>query len=252
MSLGSVAGEGRVRQGRAMIRRPAILLLALCASPALAQTSDAPPAESHSGPSISGGVTLLSDYRFRGISRSDEDPAVQGQLTVSLPHGLYAGARATSLRHFAGHGDAEADLYAGYGTTIAPGTNLDAGLIYYWFPDARGRADYFEPYVSVSHTLGPIEGTLGAKYAWRQRAIGNDDALYLFGQLEAGIPTTPFTVTAEAGRQDSGALGSYWNWALGGRFARGPFEAGLRYVDTSLPSRHGQDATVVASVGFRF
>jgi uncharacterized protein (TIGR02001 family) len=232
--------------------RAAFLLLLLSASPAFAQTSGDPTAGVHSGPSISGGATLLSDYRFRGISRSDEDPAVQGQFTVSLPDGLYAGARATSLRHFAGHGGGEADLYAGYGTDIAPGTTLDAGLLYYWFPDATGHADYFEPYVSVSHTLGPVEGTLGAKYAWRQRAIGSDDMLYLFGQLEAGIPATPLTLTAEAGRQESGALGSYWNWSLGGRYALGPVEAGLRYVDTNLPSRHAQDATIVASLGFRF
>jgi hypothetical protein len=93
---------------------------------------------------------------------------------------------------------------------------------------------------------------LGAKYAWSQRAIGNDDSLYLFGQIEAGIPATPLTLTAEAGRQESGALGSYWNWSLGGRYRLGPAEAGLRYVDTSLPSRHGRDATLVASLGFRF
>jgi uncharacterized protein (TIGR02001 family) len=235
-----------------MMLRAATLLLLLCADPAFAQTGDEPGTGVHSGPSVSGAIVLLSDYRFRGISRSDEDPALQGELTISLPGGLYAGARATSLKHFAGHGGAEADLYAGYGTGIAPGTTLDAGVLYYWFPDATGRTGYFEPYVSVTHTLGPLEGTLGAKYAWSQRAVGSDDALYLFGQLEANIPATPLTLTAEAGRQESGALRSYWNWSLGGRYAIGPLEAGLRYVDASLPSRHRQDATIVASLGFRF
>ena len=235
-----------------MFRTFAVLPLLVSAAAASAQTSAEPGVAVHSGPSVSGGIALLSDYRFRGISRSDEDPAVQGQFTVSLPNGLYAGARATSLHNFAGHGQAEADLYAGYGTDIAPGTTLDAGVLYYWFPDASGHAGYFEPYVSVSHTLGPVEGTLGAKYAWSQRAIGSDDSLYLFGQLEAGIPATPLTLTAEAGRQDSGTLGSYWNWSLGGRYSFGPLEAGLRYVDTDLPSRHRQDATIVASLGFRF
>lgn len=249
----TVAGSRPVRQGRAMtLRAAAALPLLLSASAAFAQTGGEPGVAVHGGPSISGGIFLLSDYRFRGISRSDEDPAVQGELTVSLPIGLYAGGRGTSLHHFAGHGDAEADLYLGYGTGIAPGTTLDAGVIYYWFPNANGQADYFEPYVSLTHTLGPIEGTVGAKYAWSQRAIGSDDSLYLFGQLEAGIPATPLTLTAEAGRQQSGALGSYWNWSLGGRYAIGPLQAGLRYVDTSLPSRHRQDATIVASLGFRF
>jgi uncharacterized protein (TIGR02001 family) len=219
-------------------------LFLLAAAPAAVQASPEP--------AVSGALTFLSDYRFRGISRSDGDPALQGQLTVFLPDGLYAGVRATSLRRYAGHGVAEADLYAGYGRNIAPGTSVDAGLLYYAFPDARGRAGYFEPYASLSHTLGPIEGTVGAKYAWSQRAIGGRDALYLFGQLEGGIPATPFTLAAEAGRQQSGALGSYWNWSLGGRYARGPVEAGLRYVDTDLPSRHGQDGTVILSLGLRF
>ena len=234
-----------------MIRRLPFLLL-LAAGPAFAQQAEPPVEAHHSTLGVSGGAWLLSDYRFRGISRSDEDPAVQGQITVSLPDGLYAGARATSLHRFGGHGDGEADLYLGYGKDIAPGTSLDAGLIYYWFPNANGPANYFEPYVSVSHTLGPVEATVGAKYAPSQRAIGSDDSAYLFGQVEAGIPATPLTLTAEAGRQESGALGSYWNWSLGGRYALGPVEAGLRYVDTNLPSRHGQDATIVASLGFRF
>ena len=234
-----------------MIRLSVVSLLLACAAPALAQQQDAPAAGGASGLSVSGSAFLLSDYRYRGVSRSDEAPAVQGQFTLLLPAGLYAGARGTSLRHFAGHGGAEADLYAGYGTDIAPGTSLDAGLMVYWFPDANGRADYAEPYASVSHTLGPVEATLGAKYAWRQRAIGNADILYLFGQVEAGIPATPVTVTAEAGRQQSHGLGSYWNWSLGGRYSFRRFEAALHYVDADL-HRHGAGATVVASLGFRF
>src|SRR4051812_7182320 len=108
MPSAAVAGRTPLRQGRAMTRCLAFALL-LSASPALAQQTEAPETGSHSSLSVSGGAFLLSDYRFRGISRSDEDPAVQGQITLSLPNGLYAGARATSLRHFAGHGDAEAD-----------------------------------------------------------------------------------------------------------------------------------------------
>jgi uncharacterized protein (TIGR02001 family) len=185
-----------------MIRASLALFLLAAAAPALAQQQgDAAPTGGASNIGISGDVFLLSDYRYRGVSRSDEAPAVQGQLTVSLPAGFYAGARGTSLSHYAGHGDAEADLYAGYGTGIAPGTTLDAGIMVYWFPDANGRTGYAEPYASVSHILGPVEATLGAKYAWRQRAIGRDDMLYLFGQVEAGIPGTPVTLTAEGGRQ---------------------------------------------------
>jgi uncharacterized protein (TIGR02001 family) len=231
-----------------------LLLLVAIAAPALAEPNDeaAPPAAAKA--SVSGGVTLLSDYRFRGISRSSGDPALQGQITVSLPNGLYAGGRGTSLKGVRTLGDAELDLYAGYGATIGSGTTIDAGLTYYAFPGGAGGSDYAEPYVSLSHTLGPVEATVGAKYAWSQKALGGEDQLYLFGQIEGGIPLTPVTLTAEVGRQEAGRFGRYWNWSLGGRYAMGPVEAGRRSVDTDLRALPGRrsGAGVVASLGVRF
>jgi uncharacterized protein (TIGR02001 family) len=231
------------------IALPLLPLLLALAAPADAQEEEP---RASSGLDVSGSMTLLSDYRFRGVSRSDGDPALQGQLTVSLPGGLYAGARGTTVKGLGSRADAELDLYAGYTADIALGTSLDAGLMYYAFPGANGAKGYFEPYASVSHTLGPVEATLGAKYAPSQKAIGDEDQLYLFGQVEAGIPATPLTLTAEAGRQDWGRYGRYWNWSVGGRYQIGPVQAGLRYVDTDLPSRPGQRAGIVASLGFRF
>jgi uncharacterized protein (TIGR02001 family) len=231
------------------------LALASASSAAAAQTQDeAAPPVGGAKASVSGSLILLSDYRFRGISRSDGDPALQGQLTVTLPNGLYAGGRGTTLKGVRALGDAELDLYAGYSTAIAPGTTVDAGLVYYAFPGGVGGSDYAEPYVSVSHTLGPVEATLGAKYAWSQKALGDQDQLYVFGQVEAGIPLTPLTLTAEAGRQEAGRFGGYWNWSLGGRCAIGPAEAGLRYVDTNLAPIPGRrsGAGVVGSLGLRF
>lgn len=204
------------------------------------------------GPDVSGGAFLLSDYRFRGVSRSDGDPALQAQLTVTLPNGLYAGGRGTTLKGFANGADAELDLYAGYNAALGPATSLDVGIMTYVFPGGRGGSVYAEPYASLSHTLGPVEATLGAKYAPPQRATGDADSLYLFGELEAGIPATPLTLTAQAGWQDSGAFGRYWNWSVGGRYAFGPVEAGLRYVDTDLAPLPGQRGGIVASLGFRF
>ncbi|HEX2763552.1 MAG TPA: TorF family putative porin [Allosphingosinicella sp.] len=225
----------------------------LLAPPAFAQSDEGEEvAAPDKGLSISGDVILLSDYRFRGISRSDEDPALQAQLTISSPGGFYGGARGTSLHRFASRAEAEVDLYAGYGANLGLGTAVDVGMLYYVFPGGSGGADHFEPYASVSHTLGPVEATLGAKYAWAQDAIGGEDRLYLFGEVEAGIPATPLTLIAGAGRQDAGAFGRYWNWSFGARYDFGPLEAGLRYVDTDLAPLPGQDAGLVLSLGFSF
>jgi uncharacterized protein (TIGR02001 family) len=232
-------------------------LAALAASPAAA----AVPLPG-TGIEVSGEIGLMNDYRFRGISRSDEDPALQASLTAWHNSGFYVGARGTTLDGldnfrlrdpaFQDLGDVQLDLYAGYGTDLGLGLSLDAGLMYYAFLGGEGATDYVEPYASLSYLLGPVEATAGVKWAPAQRAIGDEDMLYLFGELEAGIPFTPVTLVAHAGRQDWGRFGSYTNWSVGGRYARGPAELGLRYVDTNLPSAPGQDAGLVASVALRF
>jgi uncharacterized protein (TIGR02001 family) len=203
------------------------------------------------GLTVSGDVILLSDYRYRGISRSRGRPALQGDVTLSKS-GFYAGAKATSLRREPLLGEAEVDFYAGWGKQLRGGTSLDSGILYYAFPGAPAGSGYFEPYASISHQIGPLEATAGAKYAWAQRPILDRRSLYLFAQAEAGVPATPVTLTAEVARQQGGMAGSYWTWSLGGRYVRGPFSAGLRFVDTDLSTRPHSRAGLVASVGFSF
>jgi uncharacterized protein (TIGR02001 family) len=230
----------------------AALAVACTSAPALAQEDTDTEVPGSSGLDISAEANLLSDFRFRGISRSDRDPAVQGALTVSTPGGFYVGARGTSLKDTGRLGLAQLDLYAGYTADLGLGSSVDAGVMYFAFPDADGKSDYFEPYASLSHQLGPLQGTVGAKYAPEQDAIGGEDLLYLFGEVEAGIPLTPFTFSAHAGRQDAGAFGDYWTWSVGGRAGLGPFQAGLRYVDTDLPNLPNAKAGLVLSLGVRF
>jgi uncharacterized protein (TIGR02001 family) len=245
-----------------MLRVPlaATALLTLPAM-AVAQESDpsTPLAPANVQPALdpSGEIVLLSDYRFRGISRSDGDPALQ--LAASLTHqsGAYAGLRATTLRRSSGLGHGELDLFGGWRGDVGGGFDLDAGLVYYSFADARRHADYAEPYASIGYLIGPAEMSIGAKYAPSQRAIGNEDQLYLFGALDVSLPLRPWSFTAQAGRQDWGRFGSYWNWSLGARYrlrlARaGDAELGIRYVDTDLPSANGQGSGLVLSAAFRF
>ena len=40
---------------------------------------------------ISGNVALTSDYKFRGISQSNEDIAIQGGFDVAFENGIYIG-----------------------------------------------------------------------------------------------------------------------------------------------------------------
>jgi uncharacterized protein (TIGR02001 family) len=67
-------------------------LLSLCPPRLLSLKKTARPSPSADRPHV------VSDYRFRGISQTDKDFAVQGGLTVSHESGLYASVWGSSVR----------------------------------------------------------------------------------------------------------------------------------------------------------
>ena len=231
-------------------------LLCAVSTPAAAQDVT-PTNDVASGWSVTGGVTLVSDYRFRGISFSDEDPAIQGTINLEHESGFYVGTWASSIEDSPTFGHTEVDLYAGYGFDLAERTSLDVGLLYYVYPngdDAFGNSDYFEPYASITHAIGPAEITVGAAYAWDQSAIGNDDNIYVYTGASTGIPNTPFSVSAHLGYSDGSLAptGDYLDWSIGVSAVRGPLTFGVSYVDTDLASAPNVDAGVVFSIGVSF
>ena len=182
-----------------------IMPLILAASPSLAQDQTDPP----SAVTVSGSATLASDYRFRGISQSDKDIAIQGGIMVAHQSGVYAGIWGSSVDDYVAAGaDQEIDLSAGFKKDLG-GTTLDVGAVYYYYPGAEKiiphyRSDFVETYASLSHILGPVTGKATVAYAPKQSALsvgsGKEDNLYIAADLSAGIPTTPVTVSAHVGR----------------------------------------------------
>lgn len=179
----------------------------LAAAPARADETDVP-----SAVTVTATTGVVSDYRFRGLSQSSGDPAVQGGVTVAHASGVYAGAWGSSIDFgavgpaaSATYGGAELDLFGGWSGEVASGITADLGLTYYAYPDGHvGKAEFFEPYASLSTTLGPATAKLGINYAWKQAALNfdggaKDDNLYLYGELGGGIPNTPVSLSAHLG-----------------------------------------------------
>ncbi|GGZ92729.1 TorF family putative porin [Novosphingobium arvoryzae] len=174
---------------------------ALAATPALADETDPP-----SDVTVTGSVALVTDYRFRGLSLSGGDFAVQGSVNVNHSSGFYAGAWASSLEDSPVYGNAELDVYAGWTGEIASGVTADVGLLYYVYPNGNvGDANVFEPYASISGSLGPATAKVGVAYAWKQDSLGGDDNLYLYTDWSLAVPETPLSVSAHLGYTD-GAL----------------------------------------------
>lgn len=186
---------------------------ALAATPAFADETAPTPAIT-----ISGNVALVTDYRFRGLSQSSGDPAIQGGITISHSSGVYIATWSSSLDWKAvgpvaqaTYGSQELDIYGGWTGTVAPGITADVGLLYYAYPNGKfGKAEFFEPYASLSGTIGPVGAKVGVNYAWKQQSLnfnggGKDDSLYVYGELSAGIPDTPISFSGHLGYAD-GAL----------------------------------------------
>src|SRR3546814_9616867 len=85
-----------------------------------------------------------------------------------------------------------------------PGVTADVGLLYYFYPkDGNAATDFFEPYASLSGSLGPVNAKVGLAYAWEgQNALGNDDDIYVYTDLSTAVPGTPFKLKGHVGRSE--------------------------------------------------
>lgn len=247
---------------KTLVRLTACALSLAAAAPAFA-------AELGSGFSINGGATVVTDYRFRGISQTDRRFAMQGTFTLSHESGFYATVWGSSIDDYvAGGADAELDIIGGYRHTFG-GTTVDVGLLYYYYPGGESiipglDTDFFEPYVSVSHTFGPVTGKITANYAWSQSALsvgnGNEDNLYLAGDLSASVGAG-FAVSGHIGHSFGPSYltigDEYTDWNLGLSYTTGPLTVGVLYVDTDATSisangRNLSGSGVVGTLGVAF
>jgi uncharacterized protein (TIGR02001 family) len=83
-------------------------------------------------------VSLVSQYKFRGIDQTWGRPAVQGGADVVAANGLYAGAWASNVsgNSYAG-GSLELDLYGGYNGKLGGDWGWTAGAYGYVYPGAN-------------------------------------------------------------------------------------------------------------------
>lgn len=237
---------------------PAVLCFASAAS---ASASDL-----GGGFAVNGGATLVTDYRFRGISQTDRNFAVQGTFSISHKSGFYATWWGSSIDDYVANGaDSENDLIVGYKHSFGS-TTVDGGVLYYYYPGSHGAdTDFAEPYVSVAEAFGPVTAKVTANYAPKQRALtvgyGKEDNLYLAGDLSYAIPKTPVSLTGHLGHTWGPSylsIGkSYTDWNVGASVTHGPLTAGIVYVDTNKNSygptgRNISGSGVLGTLGVAF
>ena len=126
-------------------------------------------------PSTTFNIGVFSEYRYRGISQSRLQPALQGGADYANPNGFYVGTWASTIKWIkdagkiaganAGSTDFEWDFYGGYKFEVAKDVTLDLGGLYYLYAGNKlanigaVNANTFELYAAVSM------GAFTAKYS---------------------------------------------------------------------------------------
>ena len=143
------------------------LLLATAVATALAAPVAAL-AQAKSPHTVTGNLSLNSDYRFRGISQTFGKPALQGGVDYSHSSGLYlggwgsnvyGGATNQTLGQSYNQGNLELDIYGGYKFEPIKDVTADLGILTYIYPGAKYAVATNDKYTNTE-----LYGALGYKW----------------------------------------------------------------------------------------
>lgn len=244
-------------------------------SHALAQATAAAPEHA-----FTGNLSLVSEYRYRGIAQTNARPAVQGGFDYVHASGLYAGTWATNVSWLSDAGggvgnSVEWDVYGGYKGTVGA-FGYDAGLLYYHYPGTYppgfDSPNTVELYVAGTWKMLTLKYSYGLTDLFGAVDSRGAGYLDLTGDFDLG---SGVTLTAHVGHQSipagsaggvpvrSGSDCSYSDWKLGVSKAYAGLDWGLAYVGTDARGGAGEcyrnafdrdlgKGTVVLSVGKTF
>lgn len=251
-----------------------VVLAALCAvsAPALADDDDMG--------SLSGYVTLTSDYRFRGVSQNDTDPAPQASLNWEGGQGFYLGTWASKVNFNDGpsgfgtskhNTGVEWDIYGGKHIDL-DGTDLNIQAYYYAYPDHDASApglpnySYFEGIAALSHSFDEL--TLTSTIAISPDYFGDAGRGIWIGGTASYTVNDWISVSGNVGHQWVEDLNGaeygypYTHWDLGVTATWNNISLDVRYIDTDIsktqceefngPRNNWCGATVVGSITYNF
>jgi uncharacterized protein (TIGR02001 family) len=162
---------------------PTLIALALGSVTSLAQAQAAAPASS-----LSFNVGAVSDYRYRGISQSRLQPALQGGLDYADKSGFYVGAWGSTIKWIkdaGGDASVEVDLYGGYKGAVGD-VAYDVGFLRYEYPSNKlsvnantnevyGAATFGPATLKYSHAISNLFGVANSKNSYYVDLSGTFD-----------------------------------------------------------------------------
>lgn len=207
-----------------------------------------------SAATYTGNVAVATDYVFRGVSQTQERPAIQGGFDAAFDSGFFAGIWASNV-NFGTDSSAEMDYYGGYsGSFGCSSCSYKVGYYYYDY-DGDPQLDYQE--LAASVTYGGL--TVGLNYSWEYFGEGTTDAIgdeveyfYPYANYTYALPWWDMSLALHVGQNlmsDDGVFepdeDQYTDWSVGlsRTFTEiGGITLGLTYYDTTIDDLYGVDA----------
>jgi uncharacterized protein (TIGR02001 family) len=206
-------------------------------------TSVAAFAEEAAAPEVSpitANVTVTNDYRYRGITQSNYQPAVQGGFDYAHESGFYIGNWNSSINWIGNANPGvtapiEMDFYGGFKKElIGEGFASDFGVLQYFYPakgnySANVNPNTTELYAAQNFTFGPVTGFAKVSYALTTLFGTTNSAGSTYPDLTVNYDTGFWGLTANghigyqyvAGQPNTSNMGqsqkniSYTDWKLG-------------------------------------
>ena len=162
----------------------ALALASLVSTAALGETTPAAAPAPEPDWTGTGNVGLFSQYVFRGLTQTNQKPAVQGGFDLGHKSGFYVGTWASNISWLSDSyppsspqpgpsATMEWDFYSGYKGSLPMDFGYDLGVLYYWYPGKYPPTGYTSPnttelYAALSWKF------LSFKYSWsaNERTIG--------------------------------------------------------------------------------
>lgn len=115
---------------------------------------------------VTGNVSLVSDYAFRGISQTWERPAIQGGFDYTHPSGFYLGTWASNVSgNLYNNASMEWDFYGGYNWKINDDLAINAGLLQYYYPGGKTPTASPDKYDTLEAYIGATWKWINLKYS---------------------------------------------------------------------------------------
>jgi uncharacterized protein (TIGR02001 family) len=168
--------------------------------------------------SVAFNAGVVTDYRYRGISQSRLQPALQGGVDFTAG-AFYLGAWGSTIKWikdapYNGDANVEIDLYGGYKGEISKGVTYDIGALAYQYPSNKlnPSANTFEVYGAI--TAGPVTAKYSRSTTNLFGAANSKGSGYL--DISATFDVGGFAVTPHIGRQTvkNNSASSYTDYSL--------------------------------------